>query len=461
MKQHPPALLLVDASSARAEPIERLADSLGYAVEYREALDDSATTGPPPAIALLCIDAGEDELAQQLEAGHLDEVGDVIFYGPRRPGPRLSRWLRQNAAFFLSEPLDEDYLGALLADVWKEQSRNGRAAEEPQLELDQFGMLRGNCRAMRRIYRMLRKLAPQDLPLLVWGESGTGKELVARTVHASSLRSAGPFLAINCSAIAGELVESELFGHEKGSFSGAERRHLGVFERADGGTLLLDEITEMPIDAQAKLLRVLEQGAFRRVGGERDIACSVRIVAATNRDPLAAVESGRLRQDLLYRISRFTLTLPPLRERGEDIVQLARHFVAEFNAAQGKRVQLTPEAEQALLGYGWPGNVRELRSVLESAHLVAQNFIDLADLPRLDDATASEGDYLRIGVGTSIEDAERRLIFATLERMEGNKSATAEVLGISLKTLYNRLNAYAKDDQASSAGDSPPASDTT
>jgi DNA-binding NtrC family response regulator len=245
-------------------------------------------------------------------------------------------------------------------------------------------------------------------------------------------------------------VESELFGHEKGSFSGALRMHRGLFERADGGTLFLDEITEMPQEVQVKLLRVLETGKFRRVGGEVDQASTVRILAATNRSPEQAVASGKLREDLYFRVARFVLRMPPLRERGQDIVGLARNFLTELNEQNGTGCTLSAAAENALVEHAWPGNVRELRSAIEQAYLVADKMIDAPDLP---DFTASEipvddGDYLRVSVGTSLDDTERRLIFATLQSVNGSKPDAAEALGISLKTLYNRLNRYTDEGAA-------------
>jgi transcriptional regulator with PAS, ATPase and Fis domain len=223
-----------------------------------------------------------------------------------------------------------------------------------------------------------------------------------------------------------------------------------MFERASGGTLFLDEITEMPGSAQVKLLRVLEAGSFQRVGGEKDVTASVRILAASNRDPAAAIEAGKLRHDLYYRIAQFSLYLPPLRERGDDVVGLARIFLHEMNEQNDTDAVLNEDVEEALMAYAWPGNVRELRSVVERAYIVGNSVITLAELPAMKETEIEQGEYLRVSVGSSLDDSERRLIFATLEANKGDKKRAAQVLGISLKTLYNRLNRYA--DEPSNAG---------
>ncbi|WP_188109795.1 sigma-54-dependent transcriptional regulator [Pseudohalioglobus sediminis] len=406
----------------------------------------------PAVVAVSC----EDQMAfvhRLLDEDHLDEVTEVLLIGDSEQQQiALQDWLAQGRAFFLARPLDLGYVRQLLLDIRSDIDRSSSTpADRNQLDavLDQFGLLRGSSSAMRKVYRLLRKVAPMDTSVLVCGESGTGKELVAESVHATSSRSDGPFLAVNCGAIPSELVESELFGHEKGSFSGAVSSHKGFFERASGGTLFLDEITEMPLDIQVKLLRVLETGRYRRVGGERDLASNVRIVAATNRSPEQAVSSGVLREDLYFRVARFVLRLPALRERGDDIVGLAKVFLAELNEANGTDFSMSADAETCLRQHAWPGNVRELKSAVEQAYLIADQVITPEELP---DFTAMEldvdaGDYLRVSVGSSLDETERRLIFATLEAVDGSKPDAAEALGISLKTLYNRLNRYEQEAQ--------------
>jgi transcriptional regulator with PAS, ATPase and Fis domain len=282
--------------------------------------------------------------------------------------------------------------------------------------------------------------------VLLTGESGTGKELAAATIHALSRRRAKPFVAVNCGAVASSLIESELFGHEKGAFTGATRRHEGYFEQANGGTLLLDEITEMPPELQVKLLRVLETGTLQRVGASSQIAVDVRIVAASNRDPERAVEAGDLREDLYYRLNVFPIRMPPLREREGDLELLATHLLDEMAKREGKEVKLSRQALDIMRLYPWPGNVRELRNVLQRAFILSDGVIQPQTLPPeiTGDRPAAHavGEDLAIHVGMSISEVERRLITATLEQVGGNKKRAADVLGVSLKTLYNRLKAY-------------------
>jgi len=289
---------------------------------------------------------------------------------------------------------------------------------------------------------MVERVAPTDSTVLVVGETGTGKDLVAETVHQLSRRAKRPFLPINCGAVAPSLIESELFGHERGSFTGADRMRKGIFERANGGTLFLDEITEMPLELQVKLLRVLESGTVQRIGGETLHPADVRLVAATNRDPKKAVSEGKLREDLLYRLLVFPIELPPLRERGDDIDLLAHHFLRELNRQTEGRKRISDAALERLRLHPWPGNVRELKHVIERAFIMATEVIDVENLPSESALPATTQSNLGIEVGMSVPEAERRLILATLERTAGDKKRAAEVLGISLKTLYNRLNAY-------------------
>ncbi|MGH8509764.1 MAG: sigma 54-interacting transcriptional regulator, partial [Gammaproteobacteria bacterium] len=252
-----------------------------------------------------------------------------------------------------------------------------------------------------------------------------------------------PFLPINCSAISAQLIESEMFGHEKGSFTGATRSHQGYIERADGGTLFLDEVTEMPVELQAKLLRVLETGAVMRVGGEEYLETDVRMIAATNRVPEEAVAEGKLREDLLYRLQVFPLHLPPLRERMEDTELLANYFLAEINRTESTHKTISRDALDEIKGYGWPGNVRELKNSIHRAFIMADDVIDAQFMPQeLGSPRINRGSSLNIQVGMNIGEAERRLILATLERCGGNKEKTAQMLGVSSKTLYNRLHKY-------------------
>lgn len=312
-----------------------------------------------------------------------------------------------------------------------------------------FGALYGTSAPMREVYQMIDKVAPTDLTVLVVGESGSGKELVAQTIHRMSARAGKPFIAVNCGAIAPTLIEAELFGHEKGAFTGALRSHRGFFERAAGGTLFLDEVTEMAPEMQVRLLRVLDSGNFLRVGGDSELASGVRILAATNRNPIQAVEDGRLREDLMYRLAVFPIPVPPLRARGEDIELLAHHFLEELNQQAATEKQFSESALANLRGHSWPGNIRELKSCIQRAFVLADTVLEVADpsagLPRPDAQARGprSAKCLRFPLGTPLTEMERDAILATLDQCSGDKRRAAAMLGVSLKTLYNRLHQYA------------------
>jgi DNA-binding NtrC family response regulator len=328
-------------------------------------------------------------------------------------------------------------LKAAVDDLEEELERSGR-----------FGEMWGRSAPMLRVFEQVSRVSATSVTVLIQGESGTGKELVARAIHDLSRRRNKPFLAINCGAISPHLMESEIFGHEKGSFTGANQQHRGFFERADGGTLFLDEITEMPLELQVKLLRVLETGTFSRVGSTETQRTSVRVVAATNRVPERAVEEGKLREDLLYRLNVFPIRLPPLRERKEDLPLLAEHFLAEICASEGQQKRFTPSAYEQISAYHWPGNVRELRNAVQRAFVMSVGA--LVDHEWLGVHTGREqelqaGACISVRIGSSLADVERALIEATLEVCDGHKERTAARLGVSLKTLYNRLKEYSVD----------------
>ena len=296
---------------------------------------------------------------------------------------------------------------------------------------------------IRSLYRVIEQAAPTSASVLIWGESGTGKELVAQTIHELSPRASFPFVAINCAAIPETLLESEIFGHEKGAFTGAHDRRTGVFELAHRGTLFLDEIAEMVPATQVKLLRVLQERTFRRLGGRQEQTVDVRVIAATNRDPGEAVRDGKLREDLYYRLNVFTIDLPPLRDRRADIPLLVQTFLNEFNTRNNKAVRaVDQEAMYLLERYPWPGNIRELRNVIERATILAEgDFIEARHLPS---PVVSRSEQtlptVTLSPGTTVDEAERRLILLTLEHTRNNKTRAAEILGISLKTLHNKLN---------------------
>jgi transcriptional regulator with PAS, ATPase and Fis domain len=307
----------------------------------------------------------------------------------------------------------------------------------------------GETDAIRSVFDQVQQVAATDATVLLLGETGTGKELFASRIHALSARRKRPMVRVNCAAIPATLIESELFGHESGSFTGADRRHKGYFERAHKGTLFLDEITEMPIELQVKLLRVLETGSVLRIGADAPVEVDVRVVAATNRDPFKAVQEGKMREDLLYRLQVFPIHMPPLRERGDDIPLLADYFLSQLNERQGTAKEWTGETLRQLRAYPWPGNVRELKNVVHRAFIMADDEIASRALPREVSEAASRG--IDFQVGTSIEEVRRRLIAATLEASGGNKRQAAALLGISLKTLYNHLNSAQEQEEEAPA----------
>ena len=441
--------------------------------------------------------------------------------------------LRLGAADYLVKPINLRQLQGVLSRFMKPDALKAEVASMAATvsEDGHFGHLWGNSAPMRRLYEQVSRVAVTAVTVFITGESGSGKEVVAQTVHDLSRRRKQPFLAVNCGAISHNLIESEIFGHEKGSFTGADRQHQGFFERANGGTLFLDEITEMPMELQVKLLRVLETGRFMRVGSTTTLETDVRVIAATNRAPLQAVADGRLREDLLYRLNVFPIELPPLRERLSDVPLLANHFLKQVVAQEGTPKRFSPEALEHLGRYRWPGNVRELRNVVQRTYVMASGpVIDTSWLPRLDDSsTAPASAWAAAGqaptkaptetpvqtqttapapslwlppapatapaaaaalgpaalglaapglatpapppaaapalpdtgmpavvlpIGVSMAQAERELILATLRHFHHHKERTAATLGISLKTLYNRLKEYAADGDA--VGDPPP-----
>jgi len=314
-----------------------------------------------------------------------------------------------------------------------------------------MGPLVGKSPSMLRLYQLLEQVGPSNASVLITGESGTGKEVVARTLHQMSPRKNGPFVALNCSAIPETLLESELFGHEKGAFTGASAARQGCFELASGGTIFLDEIGEMPANLQKKLLRVLEERRVRRLGGRVEIDVDVRIVSATNAAIEELLRTGSFREDLYYRLNVFTIELPPLRERLGDVPLLAHQFLKEFATDNDKPIHgFTDEALELLNEHDWPGNVRELRNAIERAVVVARGHeiephhlpSTLRPRPRI--AAAVSGDGLHMSAGVSLEEAERTLIFHTLEQTSGNKTRAAGILGISAKTLHMKLKKYAR-----------------
>ena len=359
--------------------------------------------------------------------------------------------VKAGAEDYLTKPLDPNKLQRLLERLAEinQQKRENQALRRQLNDRGRFGRIIGHSPAMRALYQVLEQAAPTPASMLILGESGTGKELVAQTIHQLSPRAPAPFVAINCAAIPDTLLESEIFGHEKGSFTGATDRRAGCFELADRGTLFLDEIAEMTPATQVKLLRVLQERKFRRLGGRTEQEVDVRVLAATNIDPVSAIRDGKLREDLYYRLNVFSIALPPLRERKDDLPLLIQAFIDEFNTRDHRTVKgVSSQAMRQLEQYEWPGNVRELRNVIERATILARgDLIEPAHLPVFGPApaapaAAAPANGVTIAPGMTVDEAEQKLIIATLDSAGGNKTRAAEMLGISLKTLHNKLNRF-------------------
>jgi DNA-binding NtrC family response regulator len=360
--------------------------------------------------------------------------------------------MKMGAYDFIQKPIDANRLRTILGNASRQR--------ETQLELEVtrrklretgvLGHLVGSSKKMQELFALIERIASNNVSVLITGESGTGKELVARTLHDLSPRKAKPFVAVNCAAIPETLIESEIFGHEKGAFTGALERRAGCFELAEEGTLLLDEIGEMPIGTQAKLLRVLEDRKLRRLGSKVESPVDVRVLAATNKDPETAVADGHLRGDLYYRLNVFNIHMPPLREHKEDIPEIVDSMLKDMNEKHGRQVVgITDDMMARLMAYDWPGNVRELRNTIERAVILCGNgYLEPKHLPPgfgsrpAKHVPESVGNIVQVEVGTTVDEAERRLIMKTLESTNNNKTRAAEILGISLKTLHNKLKEY-------------------
>src|SRR5271166_2624718 len=359
--------------------------------------------------------------------------------------------MKRGAFDFIEKPVNPTRLRNILqnASRLRGAERELEASRRKLRDIGVLGSLVGSSKVMQEIFRLVEMVAPSTASVLITGESGTGKELVARTIHSLSNRKAKPFVAINCAAIPETLIESEIFGHEKGAFTGALDRRTGCFELAEGGTLLLDEIGEMPIATQAKLLRVLEDRKLRRLGSISETSVDVRVLAATNKPPEEAVARGQLRNDLFYRLNVFNVNLPPLREHKEDLPDLVHALLADMNEKHNRHVAGVSEpVMNAFQANAWPGNVRELRNTLERAVIVCDSpLVEMKHLPPgfgqvVARAPVQEANAVRLGVGTTVGEAERLLILKTLEATHNNKTRAAEILGISLKTLHNKLKEY-------------------
>jgi DNA-binding NtrC family response regulator len=436
--------LIVDDDPEIVKVLTELVEREGFAVacasSLAQARDQIATTVPD--IVLVDIHLPDGSGLELLE-GLGPSAPEVVLITGQASVDTAVDALRRGAADYLTKPVDFPRLKMVLGNVARtlEMKQEIGALRTELRRMGRFGALIGASPPMQKVYDLIGRVARTEAGILLTGETGTGKEVVAQTIHALSRRSKKPFVPVDCGAISPTVIESELFGHERGSFTGAERQHKGYFERAHTGTLFLDEITEMPLESQVKLLRVLETSDVLRVGADKPINIDVRIIAATNRRPDEAVAAGKLREDLLYRLNVFPIPLPPLRERGEDVERLAEHFLGELNAAEGKTKQLTAAGRERLLRHKWPGNLRELKNVIHHAFIVADQDLDLEDLGGTAGGRVASRS-LTMTVGTPLVDAERRLILAALDQFEGDKKKVASALRISMATLYTRLGAY-------------------
>jgi DNA-binding NtrC family response regulator len=450
-------VLVVDDDPGQRADLAEMVAALGFPVSLacdgREAL---AKLAAAPADAILT-----DLMMPRMDG--IELLKELAARGDRTPAIVLTGFGFEQAVsivhdlkafWFLEKPVQPAVLRTLLERAVR-QSHLVEETERLSRQLSYQGVLGdlvGDSAPMKEIFSLIRQVAGTTASVLITGESGTGKELVARAVHQLSSRSDGPFVAVNCAALPESLMESELFGHEKGAFTGAVDRRAGCFEQAQGGTLLLDEIGDMPIGTQAKLLRVLEESKVRRLGGTHDIPISVRVLAATNQAPEKAIQDKRLREDLFYRLNVFQLSLPTLRERKGDIPAISNALIRNLNKKHSCRVtQLAPEVLARFQDYGWPGNVRELRNVLERAVIVAgEGEIHLRHLPSLfvpqtqsaSPKEPAEG-VLQVRIGDRLSDVEEAYIRLVLKYTSNNKTRAAEIVGVSLRTLHNKLHTYA------------------
>jgi DNA-binding NtrC family response regulator len=450
-----PHALIVDDEADSAETMAMLIANEGFTVATAGSLRDARRQMAlqEPDIVLLDLvlpDGNGMELFQDAKALPNTEV--VLITGHASLDTSIQA-LRLGAADYLVKPMSLKQLQGVLSRVTKPSALKAEVTDlQGNLERDgHFGQLWGKSASMRRVYEQIVRVASTSVTVFITGESGTGKEVVARTVHDLSRRRNKPFLAVNCGAISPHLIESEIFGHEKGSFTGAERQHQGFFERASGGTLFLDEITEMPLDLQVKLLRVLETGTFMRVGSTQVLETDVRMIAATNRSPMQAVTANKLREDLFYRLNVFPIHLPPLRDRAEDVPLIAEHFLEQISKREGTFKRFSPDALARLSMHRWAGNVRELRNIVYRAFVMAPDTTIVDEcLPTAESPlpVMTGAPVITVRVGTPLAEIEKQVTLATLEHLGRHKEKTAATLGISLKTLYNRLKEYAVVNEA-------------
>ncbi len=441
-----PGLLVVDDDESALESLRQIFEHEGFAVSVarsgEEALDALRSDGHEVVLADLRM-PGMDGLDLLRAIKAIRPETEVVIMTAFGTIEKAVEAMREGAYDFVTKPLKRPLV---VRSVTRAHEKAVLKAENLALrqELDAVAGERnliGTSPAMRKVLDTIVQVAPASATVLLQGESGTGKELVARAIHRRSPRSGGPFVAINCAAIPVTLLESELFGHERGAFTGAFARREGRFKLADGGTLFLDEVAELDPMVQAKLLRVLQEGEFERLGGTQTIRTDVRLIASSNRPLLDMVRAGKFREDLFYRLHVITITLPPLRERVEDIPLLAQHFLARFASRNRKDVRvISREATELLLAHDWPGNVRELENTIEHAVVLCRgDTIRAEDLPDLVARDDHARQYLTIQLGTPLDDIEQQVIQQTLRMTKGNKRLAAQLLGIATRTIYRKL----------------------
>jgi DNA-binding NtrC family response regulator len=449
-------LIVEDDASAR-RGLTELVRAWGHeaegAADGQEGLEQITTYRPSAVLADMVMPRMDGlELLRRIK----EQLGDLTFVLITAQGSvdTAVAAMKEGAYDYLTKPVDPQRLRTLLSHVSERKNalRDVASLRRQLQDHGRFGEMVGNAPALRAVYRVIEQAAPTAASVLVYGESGTGKELVAKTIHHLSGRNKHPFIAINCAAIPESLLENEIFGHERGAFTGAMDRRPGCFELAHTGTLFLDEIAEVSPGIQAKLLRVLQERTIRRLGGQKEQSVDVRLIAATNVDPAKAVQQGKLREDLYYRINVIGICVPPLRDRVEDIPLLVETFISEFNERNDKAIKaLAPEAMRVLQRYSWPGNIRELRNVIERAVILSPGeFVEAEYLPAdLSGAPPPSIHTVGLTPGMTVDEAERRLIELTLEHTRDNKTRAAEILGVTVKTLHNKLKRFRREAEKS------------
>jgi DNA-binding NtrC family response regulator len=444
-------ILIADDDEAGRSGLATLLGMWGYdvqeAVDGKDALEKAPAFRPHIVIADMIMPVIDGIGLLKPLATALPEAAVILLTAHGSIETAVSA-MREGAYDYMTKPVDPRRLRVLVERaVDKIQvDREVKVLRRQLKETRGLGPLIGVSQAMQDVYRLVELAAPSPAPVLILGETGTGKELVARTIHQLSQRAKGPFVAVNCSAIPETLLESELFGHEKGAFTGAISRRAGYFELADGGTIFLDEIAEMSPNLQAKYLRVLQDNQVRRVGGHDEVSVDVRVICATNKDPMKAVQDGAFREDLYYRVNVLTISVPPLRRRVEDIPVLAEAFVSEFNEKYARQVHGIDEAALKLLReHNWPGNVRELRNVIERAVVSCEEGPITADclpLAPLGAQPTERANVVVLPVGTTLDEGEKQLILHTLQSVKNNKTRAAQILGTTPKTLHNKARRW-------------------